>query len=67
MAMSKDEAVATLKAMFDEWDMLSLADAVDMAKGNLDMACEIILSAGSVEGLRKMKADNAAAAAAPPQ
>ena len=57
MAMSKDEAVATLKAMFDEWDMLSLADAVDMAKGNLDMACEIILSAGSVEGLRKMKAD----------
>ena len=28
MAMSKDEAVATLKAMFDEWDMLSLADAV---------------------------------------
>lgn len=63
MTMSKDEAVATLKAMFDEWDTLSLADVVDMSKGNLDLACEIVLQAGNAEGLRKMKADNERAAA----
>ena len=57
MAMGKDEAVETLRAMFDEWDPLTLADVVDAANGNVEVACELILQTSTPDGFKKWKAE----------